>query len=241
MRPRILPVLIAVSLLTLGVRVGEIWQGFGGPAEAQSEAAAAAEFVGEPFSQVQVAAAGSSGEEVDDGNGSDGGQEPARSDNGMGEGNSGPTVAAVDASDDPLSMSNEEIELLQQLGERRQRLNAREEALNERESLIKAAEKRLEDKIADLEALKSTIEDLLVKYDEQEDKQLTRLVNIYEKMKADDAARIFEDLEMPILLKVVDRMNERKTAPILAEMESAKAQALTLKLAERRDLPIPRE
>ena len=30
MRPRILPLLILVATLTLGVRVGETWQGFGG-------------------------------------------------------------------------------------------------------------------------------------------------------------------------------------------------------------------
>jgi flagellar motility protein MotE (MotC chaperone) len=36
-------------------------------------------------------------------------------------------------------------------------------------------------------------------------------------------------------------MKERATAPILAEMRPDKAQALTLELAEREELPIPRE
>jgi flagellar motility protein MotE (MotC chaperone) len=58
-------------------------------------------------------------------------------------------------------------------------------------------------------------------------------------MDAEDAAQIFENLDMTVLLKVVDRMNERRTAPILAEMGAEKAQALTLELAKRQDLPVP--
>lgn len=244
MQVRILPVLIIVSLLTLGVRVGEIWRGLGGVAEAQGDAAEGAELVSEPFSRVQVAAGDTAGE-GEAGRGGDGGDgEAARTD---GEG-AGADAAAGDrpastleAAADPLSMSDEELELLQRLGQRRERLDARAAELEKRQALIKAAEKRLEDKVAELEALKATIEDLLIDYDNQQDKQLERLVKIYEKMKADDAARIFENLEMPVLLKVVDRMNERRTAPILAEMAPEKAQALTLELAERRELPVPRD
>jgi flagellar motility protein MotE (MotC chaperone) len=40
---------------------------------------------------------------------------------------------------------------------------------------------------------------------------------------------------------VVERMKERKTAPILAQMNPERAKAVTLELAQRRDLPIPRE
>lgn len=245
MRLRILPVLIAVSVLTLGIRLGEIWRGFGGIAEAQSEAADGAEFVRDPFAQVQLAQAGQGDgqagqgkETAKDGQSTDGADKAGGSD---APGGAGTSLAAVDPESDPLTMSNEEIELLQRLGERRKALDKRAEELDRREALIKAAQKRLEEKIAKLDALKSTIEDLLVEYDDQQDKQLKRLVNIYEKMKADDAARIFENLEMPVLLKVVDRMNERRTAPILAEMDPEKAQALTLELAERRELPVPRE
>jgi flagellar motility protein MotE (MotC chaperone) len=130
-------------------------------------------------------------------------------------------------------MTEAEIELLQQLAKRREKLEQRADTLNRRESLVKAAEKRLTQKVGEMERLRTEIEDLLVKYDEQETQQLTRLVNIYEKMKPKDAARIFEDLDQEVLLKVVERMNERKTAPILAEMRPDKAQQLTIELAER--------
>jgi len=236
MRVRILPLLILFAALTLGVRVGEIWQGFGGIAEAQGDAASVADFVTDPFAastpgRQQIAQAQPEGE-------------PAKTDD---ESEAGADTAAAKqpqdllANADPLAMSDAEIELLQQLSARRKELDQRESALERREGVVQAAEKRLNDKVAELDRLRGEIEALLVKYDNQEDQQLTRLVNIYESMKPKDAARIFEDLEMEVLLKVVERMKERNTAPILAEMRSDKAQELTLELAEREDLPLPRE
>ena len=57
-------------------------------------------------------------------------------------------------------------------------------------------------------------------------------------MKPKDAARIFDELDMVVLLPVVERMKERVTAPILAKMNAAKARAITEELASRRDLPL---
>ncbi|WP_419902504.1 magnesium transporter MgtE N-terminal domain-containing protein [Kiloniella sp.] len=60
-------------------------------------------------------------------------------------------------------------------------------------------------------------------------------------MKPKDAARIFEELDMVVLLDVVERMKERKTAPILASMNPKRAKEITLELAQRRDLPLSKE
>jgi flagellar motility protein MotE (MotC chaperone) len=46
---------------------------------------------------------------------------------------------------------------------------------------------------------------------------------------------------MEVLLEVIERMKERKIAPILAQMNPQRAQTVTLELAQRRDLPIPRQ
>jgi flagellar motility protein MotE (MotC chaperone) len=63
------------------------------------------------------------------------------------------------------------------------------------------------------------------------------LVKIYENMKPKDAAKIFEQLDMGIMLEVVERMKEQKVAPILAEMNPVKARELTSELAQRRQMP----
>ena len=54
---------------------------------------------------------------------------------------------------------------------------------------------------------------------------------MYETMKPSDAAAIFDELDMPVLLRVARAMNPRKMAPIMAKMDPVKAQDLTAGLA----------
>jgi flagellar motility protein MotE (MotC chaperone) len=136
---------------------------------------------------------------------------------------------------DPLSMSPAEVELLQKLAERRASLDKRAAEQSQREVLLEATEKRIDEKIAKLETLRKEIAGLADKQSAEDDARLKSLVKIYETMKPHDAARIFEQLDMPVLLGVVERMKERNAAPILAALDPAKAKALTLALAERRE------
>ena len=54
---------------------------------------------------------------------------------------------------------------------------------------------------------------------------------MYETMKPKDAARIFDRLSLPILLKVVRQMKPRKMADILAKMSPEAAERLTVAIA----------
>ena len=56
-------------------------------------------------------------------------------------------------------------------------------------------------------------------------------------MKAKDAARIFNTLSIDVLLEVLSGMSERKTAPILASMETERARQVTILLSEQKKLP----
>jgi len=95
---------------------------------------------------------------------------------------------------------------------------------------------RINEKIAQLQSLKVDVETLLARYDKQEQTELRSLVKIYENMKPKQAARIFDEMEMEILLDVIDLMSERKAAPILAAMNPVKAKDVTVELAEKRRL-----
>jgi flagellar motility protein MotE (MotC chaperone) len=53
-------------------------------------------------------------------------------------------------------------------------------------------------------------------------------------MKPKDAATIFNDLQMPVLLQVLDLMKEAKTAAIMAAMNPDKARDVTAELAQMR-------
>lgn len=138
---------------------------------------------------------------------------------------------------DPFNLGKSQIELLQSLADRRRELEERERTLVQREGLLAAAEHRIEQKIGELNGIKSEIEDLIRKYDEQEEEQLSGLVKIYETMKPKDAAKIFDALDMEILLQVIERMKASKTAPVLAAMTPERAKEVTARIAERRKMP----
>jgi len=138
---------------------------------------------------------------------------------------------------EPVLFTRGEVDMLQSLQTRREKLDEREDGLRLKEDLLKVTEKRIEEKIAELKQIEATIQDLLKKHDAQEEKKIQKLVKVYEAMKPKDAARIFENLEMNILIQVVERMKERKVAPVLASMQSLSAKKLPTELAIRKRLP----
>ncbi|CDL00926.1 conserved protein of unknown function [Magnetospirillum gryphiswaldense MSR-1 v2] len=232
---RLLPVLIAVAALMLSVRVIDIRNGFvdlssvrlAGELQAQQAEPKATE--APPPAQT---------------NGGNTPRPPAAAPTAASSPPPGPAPAPTPRSEQQASVpsdagvfSQTELEVLQKLQERRGTLDARERDIERREALQKAAENQIERKITEMKTLQSTIEGLLRQYNDQEDSKMRSLVKIYENMKPKDAAKIFEQLEMGIMLDVVERMKEQKVAPILAEMDPTKAKNLTSELAVRRQMP----
>ncbi|MDB5540227.1 MAG: hypothetical protein JWQ89_1954 [Devosia sp.] len=118
-------------------------------------------------------------------------------------------------------------DLLGRLGERRDSLDVREQELEMRMALVEAAEKRIEERTAALKAIEARINALVDEKKSAEKEQFVGIVAMYETMKAKEAATIFNQLDLAILVKVARAMNPRKMAPILARMDPAKAQQLT--------------
>ncbi len=131
-------------------------------------------------------------------------------------------------------VSESERALLLDLRRRRTELEAREAALSAREGLMAATEKRLTARVDELTALQSRLEALEKSRAERDETNWAGLVKMYEAMKPRDAAVIFNDLEMPVLLQVVDRMKETKAAPVLAAMQADRARQITAQLAQFR-------
>jgi len=231
---RLLPMVIFFSTLTLTVRVGDIWEGVDGVLNSTVS-------VSSTEAQAQT------------------GTDPAPTDAAMPPGDAMPAelmstdgldpgamaeedqaaVAARMLADDPTLLTQSEIDLLQKLAERRVEIDARARELDSRVALLAAAESRIDRKIQDFKALQATIESLIKTYDDQQDAKLLSLVKIYENMKPKDAARIFEELEMDVLLQVAERMKERSLAPIMAKMNPQRAREVTVELNSLRKLPEP--
>ncbi|OPZ78662.1 MAG: hypothetical protein BWY78_00457 [Alphaproteobacteria bacterium ADurb.Bin438] len=134
-------------------------------------------------------------------------------------------------------ISQGELEVLGQLAKRRELLELREKEVEQRMALLSAAESQLDIKINQLKALQKSIEDLVVKKESKDSQNLENLIKIYSNMKPKDAARIFDELEMDILINIFSNMREQKSSAILAVMNPAKANALTVELAKPKPLP----
>lgn len=127
-------------------------------------------------------------------------------------------------------------DLIESLSKRHKELEMREKTISMKESVLSAVEKKIDKKMVNLEVLKSKIEDILKQYKKKENIKIMRLVKIYESMKSADAARIFSDMEVDVLLEVMSLMKETKVAPILAKMDSSKAKVITVGILKRRRL-----
>lgn len=151
-------------------------------------------------------------------------------------------LASLEETPDPAAQRDRqqftqiELDLLQSLSERREALDTREKEVELKEKLLQATEIRINDKISEIKSLQKKVEELLAKYEGHEDEQIASLVKIYENMKPKDAAQIFNEMDMDILLEVIAKMSERKVAPILAGMSPTKATQVTAELAEMRKL-----
>ena len=138
----------------------------------------------------------------------------------------------IQANGAPLP-SGAERAILERLQERRQELDTRARELDIREGLIAAAEKRVEGKITELKQVEAQIGTAEEKKSEAEATRLKGLITMYENMKPRDAAKIFDHLEMSVLLEVAARINPRKMSDILAQMSADAAERLTVELASR--------
>jgi len=142
-----------------------------------------------------------------------------------------------DDSIDAAFLNRSEVELLRDLSTRREALDMREQQIAMQERLLLATEKRIDGKIAELKALESQIATLIGQHEEAEEQQLQNLVRVYEKMKAKDAAQIFQRLDLEIQVSVAQRMKDSKMAPMMAKMDRDAAKKLSTALAEVEALP----
>jgi len=123
--------------------------------------------------------------------------------------------------------------VLERLQERREELDTRARELEIRENLLKAAEQQLEIRMGELKALETRVKAASEHKDEAETLKFKSLVTMYENMRAKDAAKIFDRLDLVVLLDVAAQINPRRMSDILAQMDPQNAEQLTVALATR--------
>ncbi len=130
-------------------------------------------------------------------------------------------------------VSPSERAILERLQARRQEIDARQREIDIRESLLKSAEKRIESKVEEMKAVESRMSATAAEQKEAEVQRLKGLVTMYENMKPKDAARVFDRLEMGVLIEIASQIAPRKMSDILGLMQSDSAERLTVELARR--------
>ncbi len=133
-----------------------------------------------------------------------------------------------------VTYSETEIGLLKELAKRRDTLDARENDISLKENTLNVLDKSIEDKLQNMQKIQDQMKVIISQYEAKEDEKIATLVKVYESMKPQDAAKIFDQLEMPILIEVSVHMKEAKFAQILAKMDAKKAKDLTMEIANRR-------
>ena len=142
------------------------------------------------------------------------------------------TVIPINATPNP-SPSAAERAILERLQERRQELEKRARELDIREGLIADAERRVDSKLMQIREGQQQLATAAQKKEEAEAARFKSLVTMYETMKPRDAAKIFDRLEVNVLLQVASMMNPRSMSEILALMTPDRAEQLTVELANR--------
>jgi len=130
-------------------------------------------------------------------------------------------------------------ELLKHYADRRAELDRRTKELEMREALLSAAEKRIDEKVKEMERARTEIQGMMKLGEEKKSAEIENLIGIYDKMKPKEAALIFEQMDMPQLLAILPKMKDTKTALILAAMNPSKAKEVTAALLERKAAPTP--
>ena len=124
------------------------------------------------------------------------------------------------------TFTQSEIMILQELAERREALDLRSREIDKKAVQLKVAEEEIEKKLAQLREYESKLKKLIGEYNEKEKEKIAALVKMYASMKPQSAARIFNtlDIETAALLR---EMKPSSASAIVSQMEAVKAKAVT--------------
>ncbi len=227
---RLIPLILIISVLTFAVRVGEVMTGF----KTITGSAVAEEKKPDDTKPDDPKKDASDQPEQKKG-------ESAPKPDSKKEPDKTPKRPTAEKWPDPTDIDPELQQvrqgLVKDLAVRRDIIEKQEKALATREAMLRASEDELDQKLQEMSSLREQIKTLLNQQSQEEMERIKSLVRIYEGMKPADAARIFNTLDTTILLDVMTRMSERKSAPVLAAMDADRARMITIMMAQQKKLP----
>jgi flagellar motility protein MotE (MotC chaperone) len=127
-------------------------------------------------------------------------------------------------------------ELLASLKTRTERLTAREAALADNEAALELARTAIDEKLAALGAAEEKLAATIAMADGAAEKDIARLVEVYENMKPKDAAQLFGEMDPEFAAGFLGRMRPDAAALVMAGLEPKTAYAISAVIAGRNAL-----
>jgi len=144
-----------------------------------------------------------------------------------------PDGVVIRPEENQAPVSPSERAILERLQSRRQELETRSREIDIRESLLKEAEKRIQSKVDEMKSFEANEKAERDQKAEAQNARFKGIVTMYEGMKPKDAAKVFDRLEMGVLIEIASKIAPRKMSDILGLMQPDAAERLTVELARR--------
>lgn len=119
------------------------------------------------------------------------------------------------------------------LQDRAARLEDREAALRDRLQALRITDSEVMQKLADLEEAETDLRETLAIAETAADDDITRLTQVYERMKPKQAAALFEEMDPGFATGFLARMRPEAAAAIMAGLSPQAAHTFSVVLAGR--------
>jgi flagellar motility protein MotE (MotC chaperone) len=137
------------------------------------------------------------------------------------------------ASANEESCRNRLAGLFQDVQQEKDRLQQKVGGLDEREGRLDLYQKELDDRIEQLKLVRAEIEKMYQSLEQGQQDRAGKLVKIYQSMEAESAAREIEIMDDEIGSWLLEKINPRQSAQILAAMNPQKASRLAVRLCRK--------
>jgi len=125
----------------------------------------------------------------------------------------------------------EQVSLFNKLDERKKSLDQREAELNKLEEELQQQKVMLEKRLKELDELRTRISNRLDEKVKIDQEKVDKLVEVYSNMKAQNAAKIIEDINEDLAIEILSKMKKKSAADILNLLKPEKAQKISEKFA----------
>lgn len=130
--------------------------------------------------------------------------------------------------------------MLEAFAHRKDRLDAREKAIEARMQVLTQADRDIAAKLEELRVAEDALSRTLQFADQAAEKDVGKLVAVYETMKPKDAAALFEEMEPNFAAGFLARMQPEAAAGVMAGLSPQTAYTISVVLAGR-NMDVPKE